>query len=114
MAALNILTHSQGNQRPRTPYENTFKMKPDLKVNAAAIEKIIANVLKVQLEEEKYDPKATKQVVSINCAKNLLFNVFCVLKLLMIPHSFLHSCPRPLQRSSQIVLSVSVMSDTKL
>ena len=76
MAALNILTHSQGNQRPRTPYENTFKMKPDLKVNAAAIEKIIANVLKVQLEEEKYDPKATKQVVSINCAKNLLLMYF--------------------------------------
>ena len=37
-------------------------MKPDIKVNAAAIEKIIATVLKIQLEEEKYDPKAAKQV----------------------------------------------------
>lgn len=37
-------------------------MKPDVKFNVKAVEKIIESVLKDQLEEEKYDAKATKQV----------------------------------------------------
>ncbi len=57
-----VLIEHQTVRRPRTPYENTYKMKPDAKINVKAIEKIIDAVLKDQLEEEKYDPKATKQV----------------------------------------------------
>jgi len=53
---------TQNRQRPRTPLENTFKMSPDKKFEVKPIEVIINKVLQDQLEEEKYDPKSSKQM----------------------------------------------------
>eukprot|EP00048_Salpingoeca_helianthica_P015655 m.227855 g.227855 ORF g.227855 m.227855 type:complete len:227 (-) comp17340_c0_seq1:27-707(-) len=67
IAATSQVDHSDqpadlGVRRPRTPYENTYKMKPSLKFSSKAVEGIIETVLKEQLEEEKYDAKASKQI----------------------------------------------------
>lgn len=49
-------------RRPVTPLENTYKMEPEKRFNAKAVENIIEEVLIGQLEEEHYEPRASKQV----------------------------------------------------
>jgi hypothetical protein len=49
-------------RRPRTPLENTFKMKPDRKFEVKPVKELIETVLKEQLEEEKYDARASRQM----------------------------------------------------
>lgn len=53
---------NQARVRPSTPLENTYKMGPDKKFEVKPIENIINKVLADQLEEEKYDPKSSKQM----------------------------------------------------
>eukprot|EP00729_Bicosta_minor_P004120 gene4120-14860_t len=49
-------------RRPRTPLENTYKMKPDRKFEVKPVKELIEKVLKEQLEEEKYDARASRQM----------------------------------------------------
>eukprot|EP00056_Hartaetosiga_gracilis_P000903 m.41268 g.41268 ORF g.41268 m.41268 type:complete len:135 (-) comp10410_c0_seq1:998-1402(-) len=49
-------------KRPVTPLENTYKMDTGKTFSASAVEKVMQEVLEGQLEEEKYDPRASKQV----------------------------------------------------
>jgi hypothetical protein len=45
--------------------ENTYKMKPDKPFQSKPVEDIIKEVLKAQLQEEVYEPRATKQVSAV-------------------------------------------------
>ncbi len=45
-----------------TPLENTYRMEPVKRFHAKAVEDIINEVLAGQLEEEQYEPRASKQV----------------------------------------------------
>jgi hypothetical protein len=49
-------------KRPVTPMENTYRMEPYTKFSAKQVTQIIEEVLEGQLEEEEYDPRATKQM----------------------------------------------------
>eukprot|EP00056_Hartaetosiga_gracilis_P000905 m.41273 g.41273 ORF g.41273 m.41273 type:complete len:161 (-) comp10410_c0_seq2:814-1296(-) len=49
-------------KRPVTPLENTYKMDTGKTFSASAVEKVMQEVLEGQLEEEKYDPRASKQM----------------------------------------------------
>eukprot|EP00729_Bicosta_minor_P016017 gene16017-13154_t len=49
-------------RRPTTPLENTFKMKPDRKFEVKPVRELIETVLNQQLEEEKYDARASRQM----------------------------------------------------
>eukprot|EP00049_Salpingoeca_infusionum_P017749 m.354209 g.354209 ORF g.354209 m.354209 type:complete len:163 (+) comp16952_c0_seq1:240-728(+) len=51
-----------GPKRPVTPVENTYRMEPYKKFSASEVTKVIEEVLEGQLEEEVYDPRATKQM----------------------------------------------------
>jgi hypothetical protein len=42
--------------------ENTYKMRPDKPFQSKPVEDIIKEVLQAQLQEEVYEPRATKQV----------------------------------------------------
>jgi len=42
--------------------ENTYKMKPDRKFEVKPVKELIEKVLKEQLEEEKYDARASRQM----------------------------------------------------
>lgn len=56
----------QGEQAPRRRqrvfYENTYQLEPKRKFEAGKVKAIIDNVLSEQLKEEKYDPKASRQM----------------------------------------------------
>ncbi len=56
----------QGDQasrkKPRTYYENTYKLEPNRKFEAGKVKAIIEKTLEEQLGEEKYDPKASRQM----------------------------------------------------
>jgi len=52
----------QSRGRPKTPLENTYKMKPDKKFQVAPVEQIINAVLEEQLKDETYEPKSSRQM----------------------------------------------------
>ena len=49
-------------RRPKVRYENTYRIEPDRKFSPSAAETIIKEVLEQYLKDEKYDPKACRQL----------------------------------------------------
>ena len=49
-------------RRPKVRFENTYRMEPPRKFRASEAEAIIKEVLEHYLKDEKYDPKASKQL----------------------------------------------------
>ena len=52
-------------ERPRTPFENTYKMVPDCRFGVKAVRDVINEILVNHLEDELYDPRSSKQVHDI-------------------------------------------------
>ncbi len=53
----------QGSRRkPRIHFENTYHLEPKRKFEAGKVKAIIEQILEAQLKEEKYDPKASRQM----------------------------------------------------
>lgn len=61
-----IAQHADAEQiapkRPKVRYENTYHMEPSRKFKASEAETIIKEVLEMLLKDEKYDPKASRQL----------------------------------------------------
>ncbi|EGD72396.1 hypothetical protein PTSG_00416 [Salpingoeca rosetta] len=60
--ASDVPDQDEGPKRPVTPLENTYQLDPDKKFSESAVTAIIREVLEGQLEEEKYDARATRQM----------------------------------------------------
>jgi len=77
-------------RRPRTPLENTYKMHPEKKFEVKPVEELINTVLKDQLEEEKYDPKSSRQMaktlstIITNLVKALKFERYKIVTIVTV------------------------------